>query len=352
MLSVHILPLLFLTISFVVLADTNTSIQEKESYIDKKHNFASKQVVHLSENIDTKLNRFLQSFDDNSSSLEDKHQNSEIWQHEQSIDTFYQNKKFSDETDETYISVRLGSYFQSKEPSQYNARVNAQIPLVRSQKKINLFIKNVNQETMNSLTQKENQNTQSSSIIGINYFVPLVSYIKSKYSIATQGLNPLAEASYYLELHAGKWNIEPVQSFKYSRNDKFEEESNIYFDNPIAELSLFRIALHRKTKENIKGMDYALSFQYYYSPQKNTGLGISQSFLGNTDYQYVTEQKMQTYGGINNYVTSLSWRENIWKDWFYYQISPGVSFHKQYDYNPNYILIFLVDIYFGSLLKT
>ncbi len=99
-------------------------------------------------------------------------------------------------------------------------------------------------------------------------------------------------------------------------------------------------------------MDYALSFQYYYSPQKNTGLGISQSFLGNTEYQYVTEQKMQTYGGINNYVTSLSWRENIWKDWFYYQISPGVSFHKQYDYNPNYILIFLVDIYFGSLLKT
>lgn len=390
--------------------DTNETLEQNSSYIDWTHDVVSKNVVDISKKIDTTLSDLLQSSenngsllqdqnissennnsflkdknissDDNRSSsidnnissenngsllqdqnisseknnsfLKDKNKSSKITKDGQSIDAFYKNKKYIDETDETYVSVRLYSYFQSKEPSQYNAAVNAQVPLSHTQKKFHIFIENLNQESTNDLVQQEPQPPEYPPIIGVNYFTLIYRGIKSKHFIATQGLNPLARARYYGDFKAGRWNIEPAQTFTYSVQDKFEEESNIYFDNQTSDFTLFRIVLHRKTKEKMDGMDYGISFQYYWSLKKNTGLSLSQSFSGNTEYQYieknsVTDQKPQTYSGINNYATSISWRKNIFKEWFFYQITPGVNFHKQYDYQANYTLIFLFDLYFGNL---
>jgi hypothetical protein len=100
-------------------------------------------------------------------------------------------------------------------------------------------------------------------------------------------------------------------------------------------------------------MDYALSAQYFRSTKKDTGFGFSQSFYGNTEYEYTTEKgvpspKIKKYGGIHDYVTTVTWRANIWRKWFYYEVQPSVSFHKQYDYEPNYRIRFFLDFYFGK----
>ena len=100
-------------------------------------------------------------------------------------------------------------------------------------------------------------------------------------------------------------------------------------------------------------MNYALSAQYFRSTKKDTGFGFGQTFFGNTEYEYTTEEgvpnpKTKKYGGIHDYVTSFTWRANIWRKWFYYEVRPSVSFHKQYDYEPNYRVRFFLDFYFGQ----
>ncbi|MBU0721617.1 hypothetical protein KJ877_09770 [bacterium] len=325
-------------------ADANTTLPATEGYIDKTHKVVSKKIVTISENIDTRLSRFFESSDDNETLEKD----------EQTVDSFFQNTKFIEETDETYVSVRFDSFFQSKEPAQYNARVNAQIPLVRSQRNLNIFVKSFNNEITDNLEPKDTQNTEYQPMIGLNYFMPIYENIKSKYSIAAYGLNPLIQARYGIEFPLGMWKLEPTQTFRYSLNDRFEEESNIYLDKQINKFKLFRVVLHRKTKEDMPGVNYALSLQYYFSHKKNTGLSISQSFLGNTEYEFLEKDSLgveqtKRFGGINNYATSISWRKNIYREWLFYQVSPGINYHKQYDYEPNYTLIFLFDLYFGRL---
>jgi hypothetical protein len=150
------------------------------------------------------------------------------------------------------------------------------------------------------------------------------------------------------------WLIDPIQTFKYSMDNKFEEETNIYFDRKIDSSSFFRILLHRKTQDEVEGMDYALSAQYFQVGRKNAGFGLAQSFYGNTKYAYSTDPgiphpKLKKYGGIHDYVTSFSWRANIWRKWFYYEVRPSVSFHKQYDYKPNYSVRLFFDFYFGKI---
>jgi len=146
------------------------------------------------------------------------------------------------------------------------------------------------------------------------------------------------------------WYIDPSQTFRYSAKENFEEETNIYFDRHFEDLSLFRLFLHRKTGEQIEGMDYSATLQYYWSPMENIGLRLSQSFLGNTKYQHISDDGisppyLEEYGGVNEYVSSFSLRQNIWKSWFFYDVQPGVSFHKKYDYEANYMFRVFFDVH-------
>ena len=45
----------------------------------------------------------------------------------------------------------------------------------------------------------------------------------------------------------------------------------------------------------------------------------------------------------------LRWRENIWKEWLFYELGPGVNYHKRYDYRPNYNISFGIDMFFGHI---
>jgi hypothetical protein len=93
--------------------------------------------------------------------------------------------------------------------------------------------------------------------------------------------------------------------------------------------------------------------QYYFNNHKNKGMRITQSFEGNTKYHYTINDsalnlQTKTFRGINNYISSFSWRANIWRDWFYYEVSPSVNFKIDYDYKPNYSIRLFFDFYFGK----
>lgn len=323
--------LIYIYIPITLFADLNSTSQDKNNYIDQTHKTVSKKVINVSEELDTQLSKLINTSNN-----------------KKSIDEFYQNKKFNEETDETFINIRTDAYFQSKEKAQYNAQISVQFPLVKSQKNLNIFIKDSRDEELNDLVNIQEIDTVT--IIGLNYFAPIFYKIKSKYTLATHGVEPLIQAKYFMNFNLSSWKIEPIQTFTYSTQDRFEEETNIYFDNKIDEKSLGRFVMRRKTKNKVKGMEYSFSFQYFYSPKENTSISFSQSFLGNTAYEYnLNDTTTSVYNGIYNYTTSFIWRKNIYKKWLFSQIVPTLSFHKKYEYNPNYTLVVLFDFYFGKL---
>lgn len=316
--------------------DTNIT-KPTINYIDKTHDVLSDKVVNISEGLDTKLSNIIRSKEKNKT---------------KSVDTFFKNKKFTQETQETYLQTRFLSFLQSRRGNRYDTLITTQIPLTKSQKKLNIFIKNVNDEINNNLTPQSSTSSYS-PIIGINYFTPAFYGVSSKYLIGVNGFNIITQARYYIVFHAGMWKIEPTQTFTYSTRDKFTEQTNLYFDRQLDDLNLFRTVLHRQSSQLTAGMDYALSFQYYYMPKQDSGLSISQTFSGNTQYRYTHNTPFgvqnEKFSAINKYATAISWRQSIFRDWLYYQVTPGVSFHKDFDYAPNYTLVFLVDLYFGRL---
>ena len=338
MLLNHTQILLLLIFSIALMADDI----DKECYIDKAYNLISDQVIDSSNYIDDSIYNMLKNPDSNTTVPIVKN----TIHKKTSIDNFFRTKKFTDETDETYISVKLNSTFKSKETNRFNIGVNARIPLSKSTKKYNLFINGLKKDvTSNPITNQLNE--QAGTEIGINYFATLVHKIKSRYSLGVNGLNLFTIVRYSIEKDFYSWNILSAQEFKYSLKSLFEEETDIYFDKHLSDSRLFRITLLRATQEKNSGMDYSLVLQHYWILNKTAALNLSQLFSGNTQYEYKTKK----YRGVTNYTTALSFRKTALRKWFYYGIIPSVNFNKEHNYEANYALNFYLEFYFGHLKK-
>jgi len=329
---------LLLIVSFTLMAKNS----DNECYIDRTYNLISGQVIDSSNYIDDAINNMLTKPDSNKTILKAKKRVNK----ENSVDSFFRTKKFTTETEDTYISVKLNSDLHSLYPNKFNIGVTARIPLSKSTKRYNLFINSFKKgETTNSNSKINHLNKESGTEIGVNYFATLAHKIKSRYSLGVNGLNLFTLAKYSIEKNFHSWNILSTQEFRYSFKNLFEEETDIYFDKHLCDSRLFRIALLRGTRERDAGMDYSFMVQHFWIFSKTAALNLSQLFSGNTKYKY----KRRRYRGITNYTTALNFRKTAFRKWFYYGIRPSINFNKERNYRANYALNFYLELYFGVL---
>jgi len=333
--------LLLLSYSF---ADTSINT-EKVHYLDTLHADISEKVLDWSSYLDITISRWLGNDTPEICDLPtpfDKIKSKKV-------DLFFQNNKFINETDDIFIRVRTDTIIQIRESNKFRLKLRAQLPFSRCRKQLKLFV-----EDLSLTKEKSNVNENDSTDIGFRYDVNKKNGIKSRYSIGLSGLSPFVSARYsQLLLKTDIWEIEPIQTFKYSSKYYFEEKTSLYFDRTFENNSLFRIIFQRSSQSTIQGMDYSLKLEYYTQAKKNKGWHFEQEFFGNTKYrnrkkQYRNNHPKNEFYGINNYATTISYRANIWRKWFYYEIKPGVNFDKDVNYKPNYSLRFFLDFYFGE----
>ena len=315
---------------------------DETGYYDVVHANISKKVIDWSDIADTTISQWLGYDESNISCTSTR----EVKAKSKPIDAFFQNDKYLNETEDTFIRLRTDSHFQSRDSNSFNLRLSAQIPFNKCRQQLKLFVEDISLDS-NKQEVKQNENTDTN--LGIRYFGKVRSGIESRYSLGIRGINPYASARYRLPFQTDNWFIDTRQRFQYSVKDAFEEKTNIYFDRTLDDKSLFRFNVQRGTSTDIDGMDYGFVFQYYLNPKQNTGLSFSQSFFGNTKYKIPNEgESAQSYSGINDYVSSLSYRANIWRKWFYYELNPSVNFHREHDYKANYSIRIFFDFYFGE----
>ena len=326
-------------------ADINATVEEDYD-VDTFHADVSEQVIVWSKVADTTISSWL-GYEDNTTVCKVpnkvKHESKEI-------DAFFQNDKYFNETANTFIRLRTDSHFQSKVSSDFNLKLSAQLGFNKCQEQFKFFAENM---TLNRDKQADTQTDNDNPDIGIRYFAVERYGIEPSYSLGLNGIHPFVSARYSMSFNANTWEIDPIQTFKYSSNDAFREETNIYFDKALDKESLFRLNLHRATGDDFDGMNYGLTLQYYLNSKQDIGFRFSQSFFGNTKYKTTLEKsvdgpQIKEYSGINNYVSSLSFRAKVWRPWFYYELRPSVNFHRDYDYEPNYSVRLFFDFYFGN----
>ena len=340
-------PLYLLLFSSISMAAADEKIEY--TYMDELHKDISHKIVEWADILDNNISSWLGDPEENAAceveSLITTPDLKDTVDTVEAVDAFFQNERYLNETRDTYVRLRIRNDFYSRESNSMNVRVSARLPFDKCKKQWNIFLEDA------STNKNEIKETDTSSGgVGVSFFKEGKFGVKGRYSVGLQGSAPYVRARYSLPMKFDSWEIEPIQTFKYSTKYYFEEETNIYFDKFFDKNNLLRIQLHRDTASTERGTDYGLTLQYYWNLEKDRKFEFTQSFFGNTYYNDFYELD-DNYSGINNYVTSISWRQNIWRDWFYYEIKPSVNFHKDYNYDPSYFIRFNFDFYFGTFSK-
>ncbi|CAA6803681.1 MAG: Unknown protein [uncultured Sulfurovum sp.] len=324
----------------------DTSIKpSKIHYLDTLHADISEKVLDWSSHADLIVSGWL-GYDNNQCDITPPQDHIAS----KKVDSFFQNNKYIEETDDVFIRVRTDTTLQTKEDNEFRLKFRAQLPFSRCREQLKIFVEDV---ALDKDKTKNQINENTSTDVGFRYVAKKRHGIKSRYSLGLSGISPFLSARYTKSYQIDDWEVDPVQTFKYSLDDYFKEDTNIYFDKSFQNDALFRLTLERGTESKKLGMDYGLKLEYYTNANANSGLHFAQGFYGNTRYRhrdkaYRIDHPKNEYSGVHNYVTTISYRANIWRKWFYYEIKPSVNFHKDFDYEPNYALRFFFDFYFGE----
>jgi len=329
---------------------------DQKGYIDRLHEGSSARVEKISTIIDEKLVDMADYLAPSDGSVEDDEEppsDEEITRdNKESVDSYFLNNKYLDEIKGSYLRIRPEVTFSSREDLDLSLKISAQLKLSRSKKRFKLFIDDLTEDNAKNIGSDNEERSRPE--VGINYFAPERYGFTSKYSLGVRGIDPYARARYTKEFEAGVWLIEPVQILQYSVGDRYKEETQVFFDTQLFNLSLLRIYLGRGTEYDTPGMRYDASLTIFWAPMDNLGLSLKQFCNGSTKYEYTEDDQAdpvvtEQMNGIYNYGTSMSIRQSFYRDWLFYEVHPGVNFHKKHEYEPNYTLLIFFDIYFGNI---
>jgi hypothetical protein len=130
--------IVFINISYS--SSISTSIIKKQpGFIDEHHGAISNTIINWFDSIDKKFSDWIFDAD------KDVHKKgtetiNKTKDMQNSIDSFFQNEKFLEESDDAYILLRVNNHFSSTEDEEYKLKARAQIPLSQTRKKLKLFI--------------------------------------------------------------------------------------------------------------------------------------------------------------------------------------------------------------------
>lgn len=340
----HIVILLALSISLSFSAEFDKSNRnDYEITMDDLHSSLSNIAEDASNYIDDGLADFV--YEDNETIPDDNTTTNKI----SSDDEFFLSDKFLNEKRKGYVKLTTYSTINSRSSflDTTDTKFSARIPLHRFRKRFKVWWENLGQDKNNKTGSDEKQ------AVGLSYLSPERYGITPRYSLGISSFYPLIRARYNKEWAFKDWDIELAQTFTYFTDDGFEEKTNAYIDTKFFNLSLFRIALTRKTAEYFSGMSYGIDFIGVWRPNNKTGITLSQGFSGNTKYTYTMDKDAnpvieENMSGINKYTTRLRYRKNFYRKWLFYELGPAIDFDVRNNYMENYSFIIKLDVFFGK----
>lgn len=340
--------LLALTFSFVFPSDSS-----RENFIDKTHSNITSQVKSVSGFIDSAALKIFDFVSDiNKKDIETKAKAKNL--NPKSIDELFQNDKYFEETNNSYL--KLSSDYQSNSigVNEFNLNLSARLTFDRSKENLKLYMSGLTQDNLGQIFKHED-NVEDTPEIGLSYISKMKKNLDTKYSIGIRSLDPFVKANIVYKTKIKSWEFETIQNFRYSLENDFkerifEEDTKVYFDKDIIEKVLFRLELGRGTNSDESGMYYDTAMHLFWTPQSKTGLQLMGAAYGDTNYTYTQYNGLvRTYNGINNYVAQVTLRQNIYRKWLFYQLTPGVNFSKSNDYKANYRFYIRLDMFFGKM---
>lgn len=332
------------------------SIYKKLLSLNYLQNNISHKVLIFSSNLDNTLEQWLRS-DTNSSSkkviesIEEEKDAYHFYSIVHLYDKFFKDETYLSTTNKSYLRIRFGVEENVKGEFSYLNNIRMKLRLPKTQESFHLFIGDDEDETTDTIKKNPEDITTS---IGIQYLFDTIDVFNANIYVGLRGIdNPFTKFRMEYPIVFKQVLFRPIQYFEYSRENRFKEETQLYFDYRLTDDNdLIRLSLSRSTQTYLKGINYFTQISYLNTIKHGIGFQIYTNLSGRTKLTgnevINTEYNITPTSGVYDYSSGIIWKQQFFKKYLFYELHPRIQYTQEYDYNANYILRANLELYFGN----
>lgn len=326
---------LFSSMAWSENTENNITHTTVNPWADDLYSYITKKMYTFSHHLDRKLSEKLTDdlYVDSSSNKNNTEKDS--LQVNEWFSSFFRDEIFDDEYRKSNMRLKT-TYTYDHKRNKYSPTLSLKMNLAlpRTKEGINLFIGR-------EIDRDENRNYEKTTDedIGIRYFLPFDTFFETYVSVGFHNFDdPYVKTKAWIPYNSGQWRNRVQQEFEWSKDDRFSEETDLYFDRLLEDDAFLRLHLQRSSKSDIDGMQLFGEVIYNKTTKYDRGYQVGLSVLGETKPE----------SQVNEYAGYVVWKKNIWRKWLYYEIEPRVEWERAYDFDANYKVLVSLEAFFGS----
>ncbi len=284
--------------------------------------------------------------------IDKAHQSLSEWIYNTSnkIDLFFLRYKQSDiKSTDSYIDTSFDTYYEEYQKTLYRYNIKVRLRLPRTGKRLHLVFK----DYKNSISSDRQNSSNISDSVGNNSYLLGVALdkFKSRYlhlragsGVRFHGISPDAYISLQVSKRfftGSKWQFELSSTARYFAKRKNEDTisfiSSKVLDSYLKFTILNNYHYQQKTSDKQEVVNALILDQYLNSKK---GVSYSASIYSSGDSKEAFK--------LHYYLLQLLYKRYFYKNYAYYEITPGIIFRDSRAFKPDFKVMFKVGLFFGK----
>ena len=264
------------------------------------------------------------------------------------IDSFFSNERYLEESFGSYGCIKLSTFFFEGGNNETSADVCLKIDLPHTKKRWKLIFESEEVEDANDVLESdapsvtgvnEPENKSSTALLRYVGKQELLKYTSFDIGVKTRTpLDPFTRLRYRRTWVPDPWLFRLTESLYYFKSTEGGFLSRLDMERQFGKKWYARITTEADFRDAEKRFSLKQNFGFYRRVGKGKALSLELLLIGES----------QPNPHVDYYVYRFRYRINVWRDWFFFEVSPQLLYERENDFDPVAGILFTVETVFGN----
>jgi len=259
------------------------------------------------------------------------------------LDNFFGDERIYDESQNSSLKLNLLQINEEGYQPRYEANLQGKLTLPNTQKRLELLFESDPEESANAdNTVVEAVEAQEQSL-GLRYIQLSTDWLRANTDVGVRfrsgGLDTFVRFRLRGLFNLGHWNLRATETLFWRDSTGPGSTTRLDIERRFAKTWLFRATSKATWLDETHQFDMGQDFFLIHTINKHRAV------IYRTGLTAVSEPKMQTTG----YTLSIRLREQIHRDWLFFEINPKVVYPQAENFHSRHSLTFKLEVVFGGV---
>jgi len=256
-----------------------------------------------------------------------------------SLDEFFGDDNFSATTNQSYLRLAPGLRIREGPKFSFKPRLRANLQLPRTQRRLGLVLsgRDDDEDALDGGIDDE-----SGFAAGLRAVLFDDASTKLRLSVGSR-FRPEPDPFVRLRLQrvytVGAVALRPSQILFWELDEGLGERGRLDVDVQLGPRSLVRMRNEATYGESTEGVEFRTSFSHFFAPRAGAAWKIELRMDAHT--RPTTE--------VTGYRTLVRYRWSMLRRWLFFEVEPGIRFHREENFDPAPEIYFRIELVFGAV---